>query len=69
MRRHHGRPVPLFKPTRKTAEPIRHLDHLYISARLLKKPFTGNIGDWEEYVIAGLSDHAHIIAEIDTPYL
>jgi len=69
VRRHNGRPVPSFKPTRKNTEPVHQLDHLYISEHLLAKPFTGNIGAWEEYIGAGLSDHAPIIAEIDTAYL
>lgn len=65
VRQHHGRPIPSFKPIRKNAKPIHQLDHLYISNALLNIPFEAHIGSWAEYIEAGLSDHAPIIAEID----
>ena len=41
------------------------LNHLYISESLVLSPYTANIGDWDEYINSGLSDHSPIIAELD----
>ena len=65
VRRHNGRPIPSYKPIRKSAKAIHQLDHLYVSDTLLELPFIAEIGAWTEFVDSGLSDHAPIIATID----
>ena len=64
VRRHNGRPVPSYRPIRKSAKAVHQLDHLYVSERLLESPFTADVGDWAEFIDCGLSDHAPIIADL-----
>ena len=58
-------PVPSWKPIRKNAAMKHQLDHLYVSKDLLPVMSNARMGEKEQVLENGLSDHLPIIADFD----